>query len=162
MEHPTKQNLEGLIYYIKNLDIKQIEKKEKEQREMVQLIFESQTQEDIVFDSETKQVLIDEAYLSWLLFMKKDLDVNSKNKASYDNLLKKIDGLKRLWYTTKLRPQLEQQEKKAIVITLDEMTRDFPGALFKVNQPDISIVFTSLVIAMDYKMIVNTLARKDL
>lgn len=164
MAHPTRKNLEGLISYIRGLDINRLKQEKDNQHDLVVLTFESQEEEEVVLNEETKQVLIDDAYLSLLLFMRYDLDLNNNKCVDYDKFLKNISCLKRLWYTSKLKNQFNKEGKRVLVIKLEEVDKDFPGVLFKKseNAPDVPIVFTSMILALDYDIIINTLARKNL
>ena len=158
MERPTKENIQGLISYIRNLDIKRLKKVKDEQHDLVLYTFESQ---QINPNDEVKQILIDDAYLSWMLFMRYDLDRSLGEEVDYEKFKANISSLKKLWYSAKVRKMFEESKKRLLVIMSDEVEKDFPGQLFKPANEN-SMVMSSVVIAMDYQNIVDTLARKDL
>ena len=157
MERPIK-NIQGLINYIRGLDIEHLKTVKDKQHDLILYTFESQRAEP---DEETKQILMDDAYLSWLLFMRFEAE---RQKVDYKKFLENISSLKRLWCTAKARANYEKTGQKVYMVTMEDINKEFPGILFKSCEkaPDQPIVLTSMIIAMDYENIIQTLARKDL
>lgn len=160
MERPIK-NIQVLINYIRGLDIEHLKTVKDKQHDLILYTFESQRAEP---DEETKQILMDDAYLSWLLFMRFDMDKSLGQNIDYKTFLENISSLKRLWCTAKARSNYEKTGQKVYMVTMEDINKEFPGILFKSCEkaPDQPVVLSSMVIAMDYENIVQTLARKDL
>ena len=161
MERPTKENIQGLINYIRGLDIEHLKTVKNEQHDLILYTFESQRAEP---NDEAKQILMDDAYLSWLLFMRFDMDKSLGQNIDYKTFLNNISTLKKIWCAAKAKANFEKTGQRVYEVTVEDINKELPGILFRSceNAPDQPIVLSSMVIAMDYENVVQTLARKDL
>lgn len=178
MEHPTKKDIDGLIEYIDGIDLNLLIKTKDEQHDLVLYTFESQS---IVLNKKTKRILLDDAYLSWLLFTKltkftlKGVSIPNVEKVDLEILTKNLECLRNLWYSAVAKERYERTKEKTLVISIEDINRDFP-MLFNPTQlqlistksrkdaTNISayLLLSSMVISYDYEHILNTIADKNL
>lgn len=173
MEHPTKKDIDGLIEYIDGIDLDLLIKKKDEQHDLVLHTFESQ---DVVPNKKTKRILLDDAYLSWLLFIKftkfllKGVSIPNVEKTDLERLKENLESLRNLWYSAVAKERYEKTKEKTLVVSMEDINRDFP-MLFNPTQLQLIstesrksafLLLSSMVISCDYEHILNTIADKNL
>ena len=159
MELPTKNQITGLIDYIRNLDTRNLQ--------IPNLITKP-------IDNIEKQEILDAVYLNWISFVSRSLKDNKRNNTSgvtdkqikeFLILIDQVNALIRHWFTIKT---INQGGTK-VIVNDEIIDSEFKGEHYILHlsedgdlERNDPMLASSFIMVRNYQDIVNTLAKFNL